>query len=240
MKIALAQIQSTKGDIQSNIEKHLAWVTKSLSQGVDAIFFPELSLTGYEPILARELAIAEDARLNEFQRLSNQNNLVIGLGAPTKSGEDCYISMLIFQPNSPLKVYSKIILHEDEQPFFSASHKQVIIQSQGIRIAPAICYESLQESHLATALHSSPDIYLASVAKSQKGINQAQAYFSLAASQHQLPILMANAIGPNDDFISAGQSSIWHKNGELIAQLSTKEEGLLIYDTKTKAALSLQ
>lgn len=55
MKIALAQIQYEKGDIARNIELHLIWIDQAIAQGADCIFFPELSLTGYEPTLPKSL-----------------------------------------------------------------------------------------------------------------------------------------------------------------------------------------
>ena len=47
IKIALAQISSRLADIPANIEKHLEYIDKAISDGSDVIIFPELSLTGY-------------------------------------------------------------------------------------------------------------------------------------------------------------------------------------------------
>jgi len=56
MKICVAQTRPVKGDIQSNIENHKKFIDLAVSGGADTIIFPELSLTGYEPELAKELA----------------------------------------------------------------------------------------------------------------------------------------------------------------------------------------
>jgi NAD+ synthase (glutamine-hydrolysing) len=47
MKIALAQINTTLGDIHANLEKHLDYIRQAKAEGVDLVVFPELSLTGY-------------------------------------------------------------------------------------------------------------------------------------------------------------------------------------------------
>lgn len=47
MKLALAQISTTLGDLQANLEKHLDWIDRAKDAGADLILFPELSLTGY-------------------------------------------------------------------------------------------------------------------------------------------------------------------------------------------------
>jgi predicted amidohydrolase len=86
MKISVAQTNSVKGDIDANIKKHLDLIKLAVSYRSDAIFFSELSLTGYEPELAEVLASSkEDARLDVFQEMSNSHALTIGLGLPTKS-----------------------------------------------------------------------------------------------------------------------------------------------------------
>lgn len=53
MKLCSAQIQPIKGDIDRNIQKHIFFINSAIENGADLIFFPELSLTGYEPTLAK-------------------------------------------------------------------------------------------------------------------------------------------------------------------------------------------
>jgi len=111
----------------------------------NAIFFPELSLTSYEPELAKKLATnQEDPRLDEFQTISNASNITIGLGIPTKGNSGIHISMILFQPGLPRQTYSKQQLHTDELPYFIKGENQTIIMVDNKKIAPAICHESLQ------------------------------------------------------------------------------------------------
>jgi predicted amidohydrolase len=79
-----------------------------LTLNAEAIFFPELSLTGYEPELAKKLATNQnDNRLDIFQQISDKNNIIIGLGLPTATESQIRISMIIFEPNKPRQTYSK-------------------------------------------------------------------------------------------------------------------------------------
>ncbi len=57
MEICIAQSMNVKGEIQKNIDNHIKFIHIALSHHADAIFFPELSLTSYEPELAYDLAI---------------------------------------------------------------------------------------------------------------------------------------------------------------------------------------
>src|SRR5262245_53260102 len=56
-KIAAAQVPSVRGDIDANIAIHAAAMAAAARHGVTVLVFPELSLTGYEPDLAAELAM---------------------------------------------------------------------------------------------------------------------------------------------------------------------------------------
>ena len=119
MKIAVAQTRPVTGDVQSNIRHHVKLINLAASYGAECIIFPELSLTGYEPRLAQELATySEDNRFDDFQKISDARQITIGAGVPTKNNGAICISMVIFQPHQARQVYSKKYLHPDEDDFF--------------------------------------------------------------------------------------------------------------------------
>lgn len=230
MKISVAQIQPNKGDITQNIKTHIHWIKHAIANSADAIFFPELSLIGYEPTLALSLAMSiTDHRLDIFQELSNQGNITIGIGVPIQTKEKPQIGLAIFQPQSPKQFYAKRYLHEDELPYFSQGTKQVYLNVKGYRIAPAICYESLLKVHAAEVLQEKM-IYMACVAKPQNGYKKAVIHYPAIAKQYKATVIMVNSIGYCDNFMSVGQSAVWNKSGELIEQLAIDEEGLLTFD----------
>src|SRR5690554_4445747 len=112
MKISVAQIRPTKGDIAENLLVHKKMIGLAILHQADSLFFPELSLTGYEPELAKELAKDQDDKIfDEFQEISDGNSLTIGVGVPTITDSGIRISMLIFQPNLSRQNYSKQELH---------------------------------------------------------------------------------------------------------------------------------
>lgn len=235
MKICIAQTRPIKGNVSANIEAHKLFIEHALTLNAEAIFFPELSLSGYEPALAKELATNEnDICLDIFQHISNLSNFIIGLGLPTKNESNIRISMIIFQPNQEREIYSKQQLHSDEFSYFENGVAQVIIDKDKKKIAPAICYESLQPSHVENAFKLGANVYLASVAKPAKGVEKAFKHFPEIAKQYEIPVLMVNCVGFCDNFLSSGQSAVWTKEGELVGQLDDKTEGVLIFDTETE------
>jgi predicted amidohydrolase len=63
-RIAAAQVASVRGEIERNVATHVAAAQAASMHGVSVLVFGELSLTGYEPELAAQLAItADDPRL---------------------------------------------------------------------------------------------------------------------------------------------------------------------------------
>ena len=240
MRAAVVQTQPAARRIDANIKAHETWIKKAAARSADAVFFPELSLTGYELKHAARLAMrADDVRLDVFQMLSHALRITIGVGVPTPDGAGVRISMIVFRPDAARIVYSKQHLHADELPYFVAGDGQVTLAGGGEVIAPAICYESLLDAHCEAAAALGATIYLASVAKSAKGIAKADVHYPSIARRHQLRVLMANSVGPCDDFEAAGGSSIWNARGELLARLPSSGEGALLLDTATNKIVAI-
>ncbi|MBX2917463.1 MAG: carbon-nitrogen hydrolase family protein [Cyclobacteriaceae bacterium] len=234
MKLALAQTKPVTGNISANIIAHEQFILNAVADGADAIFFSELSLTGYEPALVEVLAIAPtDARLKLFQELSNQHTINIAVGAPLKTQAGIIISLLIFQPGQPMLVYGKQYLHPDEEPWFVPGNNLAPISINDCRVGLAICYELAVEEHFNTMMPAKPDVYIASVAKFSKGIEPSYKRLAAIASTG-LYALFVNAVGKADNGLCAGGSAVWNRKGELLAKLDDVHGGLLIFDTVTE------
>ena len=235
MKICLAQIRSTKGDIGRNIEHHKQVIHLALEDQGDMIVFPELSITGYEPELAKKLAVhPDDNRFDDFQEIADNQQITIGIGVPLKAEGGICISMMIFHPCRPRQIYSKQYLHADEEPFFIPGENATSFLSDDSKIALGICYELSVPAHADEAFNHGAKIYLTSVAKSASGAEKASERLSEIAKAYSMISLMVNSIGPSDNFIGAGQSAIWNRQGDLIGQLDDEHEGLLMISIETQ------
>ncbi len=241
MKICIAQTKSLKGKIHRNIQNHLRLIEYAIELEASLIMFPELSITSYEPKMGKELAVnIMDSIFNPFQTMSDDNDLVIGIGMPVRTDDGINIGMFVFQPHIKRMVYSKQILHPDEQPYFVGGKEHTTLNVKGNSIAVGICYETLQRQHFLQANEMGADIYIASVAKSMDGIDKAYLYFSKISNEFATPVLMSNCVGHCDHFLSIGQSAVWNKKGELIKKLDEENQGVLIYDTKSEKVESHQ
>lgn len=235
MKICVAQTRPIKGDIQSNLDNHKKLIDLAVANGADIVIFPELSLTGYEPTLSKELAThQDDSRFDDFQKIADSQQITIGVGAPTKSDAGICISMVIFQPHQARQTYSKKYLHPDEEEFFVSGQNVMDLIGNKTAIAPAICYELSVPEHAENAFKSGAEIYVASVAKFVNGIDKAINRLADIAHKYSMTVLMSNCIGQADGSECAGKTSIWNNKGLLVGQLNGQNEGILIIDTDTQ------
>lgn len=237
MKIAAVQFKPIAGDVGANSARHCELIELAVSSGAKLAFFPELSITGYEPRQAASLAMwSDDPALDTFQALSDRLDVVVGIGAPLWVDDQVRVGMIWFSPKASRVSYTKQLLHADERPYFSPGGEQLVLEHGGLRFAPAICYESLQPRHSERAAFMGADVYLASIAKPARGILDAQRHYPEVARRHEMFVVAANCVGPCDDFVSVGSSAAWAPSGKLLAQLDSESEGALIIDTKSVTA----
>lgn len=234
MIVAAAQLTARAGDVAHNLDQHLAAARLAAKHGADLVAFPELSLTGYEPTLARQLALDVDApSLDPLDRASANLKLTLAVGLPTVGSNKPYITQLFFRPDQGRIACSKQRLHSDEQPYFSGGKAPRCLTMADEVIAPAICFEALNADHAEAAAAAGATVYLACVAKPAAGIAAAETRFPAFARQHGFCVVMANATGLNDNFTSAGRSAAWGPNGQAIGQLEPDRAGLLLTNTRT-------
>ncbi|MEO6444059.1 MAG: carbon-nitrogen hydrolase family protein [Gemmatimonadaceae bacterium] len=240
MKICAVQLRPIAGDVAANTARHERFIGRAGANSADLVFFPELSLTGYEPRLATTLAMhLADARLDVFQEQSDAQHIIIGIGVPLSHGSQVQIGMVWFTPGAPRRSYAKQQLHADELPYFVQGEDQLVLEAAGHTLAPAICYESLQSSHAAGAATLGTNVYLASVAKPEHVMARALRHYSDIARQHDMYVCLASCVGPSDDFVSVGQSAVWNPRGELLAQMDGESEGMVMVDTGDGTAVTV-
>jgi predicted amidohydrolase len=231
MKICVAQTRPISGDIQRNIDNHKKLIDLAVANGADIIIFPELSLTGYEPKLAKALAThQDDRRFDDFQIISDTRQVTIGVGVPIIHHRGICISLVLFQPHQARQIYSKTYLHPDEEEFFVSGQGITGLQINQTNLALAICYELSVLDHAEQAFKRGAEIYIASVAKFVNGVDKAVQRLAEIAHKYSMTVLMANCVGPADGAECAGKTSAWNNQGLLVGQLNDTDEGIIIFD----------
>lgn len=120
-------------------------IESAASAGVNLIFFPELSLTGYEPEMAGDLALADESRLRPLQVLSDRYDMTIIVGAPlrVKDGKPA-IAAWVISSKRPVSCYRKMYLHLGECDYFSAGDSECVFKERSFNVGLAICADAGQ------------------------------------------------------------------------------------------------
>jgi predicted amidohydrolase len=228
--IAAAQSSSVEGDIPQNLRHHAELVVRAAGHQANVIVFPELSLTGYEPTLAAELALdARDAHLAPLQELSDQLGVTIIAGCPVLSDEaKPYIGAFIIRPQLHVAVYRNRFLHPGEEQHFIPSEDVVVCNCHGRAVGIAICADISHPRHAADVSQQNATIFAAGLAYTPKGIAEAEAAMSGYAREHRFLAVMANYASPTGGYPMAGRSAIWDESGAMIAQAGATGESLVL------------
>lgn len=223
--IGAAQSLSFAGDVSKNVSHHLDIARLAAKHGVQLLVFPELSLTGYEPLLAAECAInIADPRLEPLKRFAREAQMAIVVGAPTRgeSGQ-LHIGAFTFLPDGTALTYTKKHLHDSEEKFFTNGPGGSNFALAGETVSLAICADISHPEHAESAAASGATIYAAGVLISEKGYAPDAALMQRYAATHHLTVLMANHAGPTGGWLPAGKSAIWSSSGAAVATAETAE-----------------
>lgn len=240
MRIAAVQTRPVPGDVPANLERHVRAIERSAAAGAHLAMFPELSLTGYEPTLAADLAMdPDDVRLDVLQRAGDDHGVAVAAGLPLAGSAGVRIGMALFRPGAPRSIFAKRYLHADEEAYFVPGAGGGALEVGGTRVAFAICYEIAVPEHPERAAADGAEVYLASVAKTPAGVAGAIGTLGDVAERLHLSVVMANCVGPSDGAVCGGRSSAWTPRAGLRAQLGPDVEGLVVLDTAAGSADAL-
>jgi len=254
VKIALAQINPTVGDIAGNCERIIQYIRRAAEQRADLVVFPELAITGYPP---RDLLLkAHFIRRNvdAVHRIAEHSrDLVVIVGYAARStnarGAALRNAAAICSGGALRHTCGKSLLPTydvfDERRYFEpdTASNVVPITIGGVtrRMGVSICEDLWNEQHFERAdLYDRDPIAEMAGAGAELLINIAASPFSLRrqetrvgifqrqVARHHVPLAYVNQVGGNDDLLFDGASALFDADGKLVAQAAAFEEGLLV------------
>lgn len=234
MILAAAQISCEVGQVQQNVDQHLKFIQLAAQQGVQLIIFPEMSLTGYCRKEGRTYAFSQnDPRLIPFKEAAQSHEIRIVVGAPILIDDKLHIGSFVIQPYGKTKIYTKQFLHDGEEVYYTASMtNNPQLELENSKFSLAICADINNSNHPKNACEINSDFYLASIFFSHSGIAKGHELLTTYSKKYSLNILMSNFSGNHWNMKAGGKSAFWDKSGKLIAELPTKNQGLLIVESK--------
>jgi NAD+ synthase len=241
MRIALAQINPTVGDLIGNVDIHVREWQRAEQSACDLILFPELSLTGYFPedLLYRPAFICDvKSKIDDLVLLSKGLNCAAIIGAPyfDETTNALFNAVYCIQNGNIVLVQYKYNLPNygvfDEKRYFSKPKLPNAISLGSLRIGLLICedfWETNVSSHLIKqdidffiVINASP--YL--VGKIDKRILRARHQINA----HKKSIIYLNQIGGQDDLVFDGSSFVMDDTGKIIHQMKSFETDISIID----------
>lgn len=240
--LGAAQTIPARGDVDTNVERHLELVRAVSNEGLHVLVFPELSLTGYELDLADDLAFAEhDRRLAPLAEAAAAFSIVLVVGAPVRIGNALHIGAFILHPNGALELHTKHelgafspevspdgIVPPPEHEIFVPGTIRPLLRFGGHAAAIGVCAESLKERHAADASRRGATTYLTSHFGIPLDGEFRAAILREHAVKHSMAVVFSNYGGPTGGLTAGGKSAIWSERGELLAQLGATGAGVVI------------
>lgn len=263
LKITLAQINPTIGDMDGNIAIMLAAAMQARIEGASIVVFPELSLTGYYPgDLLDEDSFQERLR-DSYKSLARASHEVPELywvvGAPLWSGiagKLFHNSLIVYKAGLPVLQYHKQLLPTynvfDERRHFEAGPDVARVLRLGdMQVGFMICEDGWNDEDRDYAVNpfqrlgdAAPDLVV-SINASPAHVGkreQRHSIFTRACAKHRLPLVYVNQIGGHDQLIYDGGSFACDSLGKVVFEAKRFETDVvtLSFDSHTRTFTDAQ
>jgi len=235
LRVALAQINPTVGDIDANAGKIAERTAEAREQGAALVVFPELALSGYPPedLLLKTSFL--DRAATALGELAAQTRGIVALVGFPERADDVYNAAAVLADGEVAAVYRKMYLPNygvfDEQRYFQSGAEAGIFELNGIPIGLSVCEdiwepgppamtEALAGAQVIVNLSASP--YRVGYGHGRERMLVQRAVDNLAA------VVFVNTVGGQDELVFDGHSLAVDQDGRILARCPQFEESLTL------------
>jgi len=254
MRVALAQVNPTVGDLGGNRRLVEQAADRAAAEGADLVVLPELVLTGYPPMDLLERGGFVEDQLVELEALRERSRRVpIALGAVIPAEEETRPRRLFnaavllaggevasVQPKSLLPTYDVF----DEKRHFRAAEQQATARLGDLTLGLTVCEDAWVEE---MGYRIDPTGELASqgaglvlnLSASPWHVDKASKRRQLVSDlsrRHRVPIVFVNQVGGNDELLFDGGSFATDAEGRVLHRLPLFDEAFAVVDLDTPSA----
>ena len=237
MKIAIAQLNFTVGDLAGNAAKILDAARRAKTAGAGLLLTTELALSGYPPedlLLRDDFYRACDSEFHGIVRATRDITLV--LGHPHQTGGKRYNAASVIRDGRVVETYLKRTLPNytvfDEERYFDSGEAPCVFEHEGVRIGINICADVWEEPAAKAAREAGAQLLLVLNA-SPYHINKQLTRYEVVrerVGKTGMPVIYANQVGGQDELVFDGASFAVDGRGELTHQLPAFEEALTLVE----------
>ena len=237
LRLALAQINPTVGDISANVEKIRHWIVKAADASAHIVVFPELAVTGYPPedLLLKPQFIRDN--LEAIERIAGKTTGIVAVVGFIDRADDIYNAAAVISGGRIIDRYHKMFLPNygvfDEVRYFQAGVRCPVYRMGDVGIGINICediwypdgpyhIQSLNGAEVIININASP------YSTGKPALRERM--LSTRAFDNEVIVAYVNMVGGQDELVFDGQSLVFDQKGDLIARARQFEEDLLIAD----------
>jgi NAD+ synthase (glutamine-hydrolysing) len=247
LRIALAQINPTVGDLSGNVALIKRYIERARSLGADVVAVPELAVTGYPPEdLLLKPHFVEDNRRALDEIVASATGLVAVVGFVDADGSDIYNAAAVISQGKLVDIYHKTFLPNygvfDEERYFQSGVRCPVLTLGAARIGVNICEDIWYpggptkaqalagDAHLVINISSSPY----DVGK----VSDRERMLCTRAEDNAVALAYCNLVGGQDELVFDGNSLIIDSGGHIIARGRSFEEELVVADINVERVFS--
>jgi NAD+ synthase (glutamine-hydrolysing) len=241
MKIALAQINCTVGDLAGNAALILDCADRAKTQGASLLVTPELALSGYPPedLLLRDGFISNG--LETLHALAAQiQGITVVVGHADQVGNHRFNAASVLRDGKISATYHKFKLPNhtvfDEVRYFTPGTEPCVFEHEGVKFGINICADIWDQAAATQAKRAGAQVLLALNASPYHIHKQATRHAAIAERIREtgMPMLYTNMVGGQDELVFDGMSFVMNRDGEVVYQLPAFETALGLVDFDTQ------
>lgn len=256
MKVALAQINTTVGDLAGNEARILAAYRRGVEAGVELVMFPELTITGYPPrdlLLKRSFIAGNLAVLERLATATGNTGLLVGYVGENsvRPGREVTNSIALLQKGKVVATRAKTLLPTydvfDEDRYFEPATENIPVEFNGGRIGLTICEDIWNDEDFwpVRRYQHNPPLELAmagsrllfNISASPWNVGKHETRYQMLRSmaiKAKCPVVFCNQVGGNDELVFDGGSLAFNAAGDLIGRGVMFAEDFVVVDTDSK------
>jgi NAD+ synthase (glutamine-hydrolysing) len=259
MRIALAQVNPTVGDLAGNCRRIIDFISRARSAAADIVVFPELSIIGYPPkdLLLKPQFIEDNLRaLRMIAARVSGIEAIVGYAErnPDPVGRPLHNALAVIRGGQIVSRHFKTLLPTydvfDESRYFEPGPKHErnqVVRIGDTAIGLSICEDLWNDERLiARRLYHQNPIADLHAAGAQVVINASASPFVVNKHAFRLelfaeqarrfgkPLVYVNQVGGNDELIFDGNSAAFDSSGNIIAHGADFEEDLVVVDLPSR------
>jgi NAD+ synthase (glutamine-hydrolysing) len=244
MRLALAQMNTTVGDLDGNRERILSRLHEAKETGADVVLFPELAVTGYPPedLLLRP-SFVEAAEESLAQIAREARGIVAFVGTPHLD-RDLYNVCAVCAGGEVKALYRKRFLPNygvfDEHRYFAPGRDLFLLEHGDVLIGPTVCEDIWQPGPPATDLALAGAQLIVNISASPFHVGkerEREQMLQTRARDNVCYVAFVNAVGAQDELVFDGHSVVLDDEGEVLARAPGFEEALLVIDVEPEEAV---